>query len=171
MDHAEEELELALLGIDISKHAVLSAAKQDRQPNWIVASNVNLPVPDSALDRLLCVFGFPVYSEFTRVLKPDGCLLQIDAGHDHLQELREIIYPTLNRKSKQPVEAPDGFVCRSSEPLSYSIELTNAEQICDLLAMTPHLFRATADGKAKAAALTSLSVTVDVNIRRLSPLT
>jgi len=36
-----------------------------------------------------------------------------------------------------------------------------------LLAMTPHLYRASAEGRAKAAALTALSVTVDVRLTRL----
>ena len=83
---------LALLGLDISKWAILAAAKQDRRPTWVVGSNANLPVLPGTLDRLLCMFGFPVHAEFARVLKPDGLLLQVDAGPDHLRELREIIY-------------------------------------------------------------------------------
>ena len=46
----------------------------------------------------------------------------------------------------------------------FAIELTRAEQIADLLAMTPHLFRASAEGRAKAAALTALSLSVDVRL-------
>ena len=66
---------LAVLGLDISKWAVLSAAKQDKRPKWVVGSNANLPVLPGTLDRLLCMFGFPVYPEFARVLKADGLLL------------------------------------------------------------------------------------------------
>ena len=33
--------------------------------------------------------------------------------------------------------------------------------------MTPHLYRATAEGRAKAAALTALTVTVDVRLNCL----
>ena len=43
---------------------------------------------------------------------------------------------------------------------------SSPEQIADLLAMTPHLYRASAEGRAKAAALTALSVTVDVRLTR-----
>ena len=157
---------LALLGLDISKWAVLAAAKQDKRPNWVVGSNANLPVLPGTLDRVLCMFGFPVYAEFARVLKPDGQLLQVDAGPDHLRELREIIYPTL--KPERPAEAlaPAGFASLSTESIRFPLDLCGAEQIADLLAMTPHLYRASAEGRAKAAALTALAVTVDVRLTR-----
>ena len=158
---------LALLGLDISKWAVLSAAKQDPRPNWVVGSNANLPVLPSTLDRVLCMFGFPVYAEFARVLKADGQLLQVDAGPDHLRELREIIYPTLKPERIGEAPLPPGFNLLSTETVHYPLALTGAEQIADLLAMTPHLYRASAEGRAAAAALTALTVTVDVRLTRL----
>jgi ubiquinone/menaquinone biosynthesis C-methylase UbiE len=79
------------VGGDLGREAV----SDDGRPNWVVGSNANLPVLPGTLDRVLCMFGFPVYAEFARVLKANGQLLQVDAGPDHLRELREIIYPTL----------------------------------------------------------------------------
>lgn len=160
------EKTLSLLGLDISKWAVLSAAKQDARPNWVVGSNANLPVLPATLDRVLCMFGFPVYAEFARVLKVGGQLLQVDSGPDHLRELREIIYPTLKPERTADMPVPDGFFSLPSESVRYSVALTSAEEIADLLAMTPHLYRASAEGRANAAALTALSVTVDVRISR-----
>jgi len=160
----DTEHTLALLGLDISKWAVQSAAKQDKRPNWIVGSNANLPVQSNTLDRLLCIFGFPVYSEFSRVLKPNGQLLQVDPGPDHLRELREIIYPSLKPARTDERQDPEGFTRLTTETVCYALELSGAEQIADLLAMTPHLYRANAEGRAKAAALTTLTVTVDVRL-------
>jgi 23S rRNA (guanine745-N1)-methyltransferase len=154
----------AVLGLDISKWAVLAAAKQDKRPNWVVGSNANLPVQSNTVDRLLCIFGFPVYTEFARVLKPNGQLLQVDPGPDHLRELREIIYPSLKPTRTDERQAPEGFSHLSAETVCYALDLSGAEQIADLLAMTPHLYRANAEGRAKAAALTALSVTVDVRL-------
>ncbi len=159
-----DEQTLALLGLDISKWAVLSAAKQDKRPNWVVGSNANLPVLSGTLDRVLCLFGFPVYAEFARVLKPGGLLVQVDAGPDHLRELREIIYPSLRPERMTEMPTPAGFSRLPTEMLRFSIELTSAEQIADLLAMTPHLYRAKAEGRAEAAALTALSLSVDVRL-------
>jgi len=155
---------LALLGLDISKWAVLSAAKQDKRPSWVVGSNAKLPVLPGTLDRVLCMFGFPVYAEFARVLKQGGRLVQVDAGPDHLRELREIIYPSLKPERPAELQTPDGFSLRSAEMLRFSIELTSTEQIADLLTMTPHLYRASAAGRAQAAALTALSLSVEVRL-------
>jgi len=142
----------------------LSAAKQDRRPTWVVGSNAKLPVLSGTLDRVLCLFGFPVYAEFARVLKPGGQLVQVDAGPDHLRELREIIYPSLKPERTAEMDTPAGFSRLPTQMLRFSIDLTTAEQIADLLAMTPHLFRASAEGRAAAAALTALSLSVDVRL-------
>lgn len=159
---------LSLMGLDISKWAVLAAAKQDAKQaplsSWVVGSNAHLPVQAGALDSVLCMFGFPVVGEFARVLKTGGVWLQVEAGPDHLRELREIIYPTLKPERSSEVETPAGFTHHSSERVSYSLALNGKEEIADLLAMTPHLYRASAEGRARAAALDRLEVTVDVRV-------
>ena len=156
--------QLALIGLDISKWAVQAAAKQQRDATWLVGSNANLPVQDATLDCVLCMFGFPVYAEFARVLKPGGLLVQVDAGPDHLRELREIIYPTLKSGRADDWRTPPGFRAPACETLRFDLELGSADQIGDLLLMTPHLFRANAQGRARAAALRTLALTVDVRL-------
>jgi 23S rRNA (guanine745-N1)-methyltransferase len=163
---ADKARRLALIGLDISKWAVLAAAKQDRRMAWVVGSNANLPILSGTLDRVLCMFGFPVYAEFARVLAAEGQLVQVDAGPDHLRELREIIYPVLKPARTIEPPAPAGFIALSDETVRYSADITGQEQIADLLAMTPHLYRASSAGRARAAALQSLSVTVDVRLVR-----
>ena len=159
-----EEQALSLLGLDISKWAVLSAAKQDKRPTWVVGTNANLPMLSGTLDRVLCMFGFPVYAEFARVLKPGGRLVQVDAGPDHLRELREIIYPSLKPERTAELRTTDGFSRLPTDTLRFSIDLTSTEQIADLLAMTPHLFRASTEGRAAAAALKALTLSVEVRL-------
>ncbi|MCB1950742.1 MAG: methyltransferase domain-containing protein [Zoogloeaceae bacterium] len=162
----DDDRTLSILGLDISKWATLSAAKQDARPTWVVGSNARLPVLTGTLDRVLCLFGFPVYAEFARVLKPGGQLLQVDAGPDHLRELREIIYPTIKPERPAETQAPTGFTALSPETLRYPLTITGEASITDLLVMTPHFYRASAEGRAKAAALSSISLTVDLRLTR-----
>lgn len=161
-------VDLALIGLDISKWAVMAAARQDNKhlpfSRWVVGSNAHLPVQPAALDCVLCMFGFPVYREFARVLKSGGVLLQVEAGPQHLRELREVIYPQLKPERSAALEAPEGFTYLGEETLSYPIRLEGQETIADLLAMTPHLYRASAEGRARAAALDQLALTVDVRL-------
>ena len=164
---ASETIDIALMGLDISKWAVLSAAKQDKRLSWVVGSNANLPVLSETLDRILCLFGFPVYPEFARVLKSGGEIVQMDAGVDHLRELREIIYPELRAPRPDQKAMPEGFTNLDTSVIRYTLALPDKGSIADLLAMTPHLYRASADGLARAAELESLSVTVDVILRRI----
>ena len=190
---------LALLGLDISKWAVLAAAKQDKngcdsedesgseagnsvssnngsagsggRTNLIVASNAKIPVLTGTLDRVLCLFGFPVYPEFARVLKPGGQLLQVDAGPDHLRELREIIYPTVKPERTNEAPIPKGFEQLATETIRYTINLTTAKKINDLLIMTPHFFRTSAEGRSRVSSLPSASLTVDVRLSCFGRLT
>lgn len=159
---------LSLVGLDISKWAVLSAAKQDDKKSplcsWVVGSNAHLPVQTATLDGVLCMFGFPVHQEFSRVLKPGGLLVQVDAGAGHLRELREVIYSTLKPDATSEREVPEGFTQLFTESLSYQIALEGQESIGDLLAMTPHLYRASQEGRARAAALDALTLTVDARL-------
>ncbi len=156
--------DLVLAGLDISKWAVMAAARSSRQIRWIVGSNARLPVPDASLDRLLCLFGFPVYAEFARVLRPGGLLLLADPAPGHLLALREIIYPEIRPPREQPPAVPAGFVLQDNEALTYDIHLDSAGLIADLLLMTPHMYRASAAGRARLATLASLALTVDVRI-------
>jgi len=153
---------LSVLGLDISKWSVLMAARAGKGGSWVVGSNANLPVMPASVDCILCLFGFPVYSEFARVLRPGGKLVQVDAGQNHLRELREIIYPEVRAESRKINPVPEGFRRAGTQDLHFTVHLEGAEPIADLLAMTPHLYRASAVGKARAAALVTLSVTVDV---------
>lgn len=156
---------LSLLGLDVSKWAALSAAKQDqatKQIRWVIGTNAKLPVPDASLDCTLCLFGFPVYGEFLRALKPDGQLWLAEAGVQHLHQLKNIIYPSIKTTAPKPPATPDGFRLLESKRIQFDVHLPQPSDIANLLAMTPHQHRATQSGKDALAALAELSVSSDV---------
>ena len=156
------------IGVDISKWAVQAAAKQDPCSVWVVGSNAKLPIADGAVDIILCMFGFPVYEEFARTLKPRGRLIMIEPGPDHLQELRAIIYPELKSKREPSELAPQGFELVCEQAKSFQVSLKDKSMIADLLVMTPHLYRASAQGKQAAAALEELDITIDIQVKTLA---
>ncbi len=163
----DKEGQLALIGLDISKWAAMAAARSSPDIRWLVGSNAQLPVPDGSLDALLCMFGFAVPEEFLRALKSGGIWVQVEAGSDHLLELRRIIYPTLKADKDVAQEPAAGFSLEACERIRCEISLTSQAQIADLLLMTPHLFRASAQGLEQARQLTSLDVQVDVLVKVL----
>ena len=157
-----------LIGFDISKWAVQAATRRI-QATWLVASNRRIPLAPGSVDCLLCLFGFPVFDAFMTALQPGGTLLLVTAGPRHLIELREILYPTIKHSEsavvQQAVDA--GFVQGHSSSLQYTTAPLRQREISDLLTMTPHLFRASHEGKLRAAQLQNFPVTVDVRVQLL----
>ena len=151
---------LYLVGFDISKWAIQRAARR-LQGTWLVASNKRIPLADKSADFVLDMFGFPDFDSFKRILKPSGKLLTVTPGEDHLIELREIIYPSVRRTRAR--QRPDSLVQTSEKSLNYKLGL-HKEDIDNLLAMTPHLYRAPRDRLAHLAELDLLEITVDVSI-------
>lgn len=91
----------------------------------------------------------------------------VDPGPDHLRELRDIIYPSVTERPEGERALPESFRVVSRENVREKIELEGGSSIADLLAMTPHLYRAPAEGLARAAELTRLHLTLDVRIQVL----
>jgi 23S rRNA (guanine745-N1)-methyltransferase len=62
--------------------------------------------------------------------------------------------------------APDGFSILATDTVRFTLNLDSKDAIADLLAMTPHLYRAPIEGREKAARLQTLTVTVEVRRSR-----
>lgn len=166
---SRDDGQAALIGLDIAKPAVIAAARRNREITWLVASNSNPALLPASVDLILCMFGFPVYPAFARMLKPGGKVLLVDAGPEHLLQLREIIYPEV-RKSPPPAldkAEQSGFALIAEKTLRYDTPDLDRSAIADLLVMTPHLYRATRAGKEAAAQLERISLTVEAVFRVL----
>ena len=160
---------VSFVGLDISKPAIVEASRRSRKITWLVGSNKNVPVQSDSVDMLICGFGFPAYESFKRVLTPDGNLLLVEAGPLHLLELRRLIYPAIKTSDRSNTRNGEefGFKQRAEYFLKFSMKLATRQQINDLMAMTPHLYRATKDGKKAVEKLDSIELTVDVVFRIL----
>lgn len=158
-----------LAGFDVSKWAVKAAARRNVYITWLVANNRHPPFPAHSIDLLWCVFGFPVWEGFAPVQPVGGHVVLVDPGPDHLIELREIIYPTVTRSEPTGLQAAvaAGYALVDTRAVRFAVSLDGPAIIADLLAMTPHAHRLSAEGRARLAAVPSLTVTVDVVLRTL----
>lgn len=155
---------LACLGLDISKPAIVAAAKRNKHITWVVGTNKAPPVAEQSIDIVLCMFGFCDLAVIRKILKPAGYVILVDAGPEHLIELRKILYPSIKSAGKELEYT--GFELLDTQVLNFNIHLQQ-EKIADLLVMTPHLYRATKDGKEAVQELNDLRLTVDVVFRVL----
>jgi 23S rRNA (guanine745-N1)-methyltransferase len=156
-----------LIGLDISKWAIQSAAKRSREITWIVGSNRRPPFLAESIDTIVCAFGFPSFEDFRLILKPEGKIILIDPGVNHLLEMRQMIYSELRERVLPAISSTEveGFKLVDRYNLSYQSEVSRSEDIQDLFAMTPHYFRSPQSGKNALAKLHKLTFTVDVNFR------
>ena len=161
---------ISFIGLDISKHAIIEAAKRNKQACWIVGTNRQPPVLDNSVDIILCVFGFHNFNGFNKILKPGGKIILVEPGPDHLKELRKIIYTKVDKSNPPDLLYLEktGLSLVDTQQLLFKAELINNEQINNLLIMTPHLYRAKKQGREAACNLQRLGITIDVAFRILS---
>jgi 23S rRNA (guanine745-N1)-methyltransferase len=156
---------LALSGYDISKPAVISAAKEKGPISYFVAGHRHPPYAEGTLSGILSVFAFPDWNAFAALLHSDGFVLTAEAGPDHLRELREVLYEEVKESRPSPTEnqTAAGFTLAQSKACRFSLDLQGGA-IADLFMMTPHYYRVKEEAKARLLALRSLRLTVDVRL-------
>ncbi|VAW91940.1 Ribosomal RNA large subunit methyltransferase A [hydrothermal vent metagenome] len=155
---------LAFIGLDISKPAIVAAAKRSKKITWVVGTNRQPPVCAASVDIILCVFGFQSLDGFSYALKPGGKVILVEPGPEHLQELRQVIYADVKNTESPglPVSEGSGFSLIDNSLLKFKTGEINQQQINNLLLMTPHFYRASKNGKEAASQLQSLNLSIDM---------
>lgn len=143
-------------GMDISRDAVRLAAGADKAATYFVGTAAHLPFPAGSFDTVISLFALTVPEEFRRVLCDGGWYVQALTEEDHLRELKALIYPALTHREKALSPILPGFCLTAQQEVKFDLRLDNAQQIQDLLAMTPHYWRITQEGAARAAQAQSL---------------
>lgn len=156
-----------LVGLDISKEAVRYAAGRYKDALWLCGTAAHLPVAEKSVGLLTSLFAVTLPEEFLRVLRPDGAFIQVLAAADHLLGLKSVIYPQLTDKPKDSVPDLPGFTLVESVPVRFTFT-AEGQQVQNLLAMTPHIYRISADGLARLKQTASLTDTAScvVNLYR-----
>lgn len=149
-----------VIGIDLSKDALIAASKRNSNLILAVASTSSIPVADSSVDAVLNVFSPLFPNEFLRVLSDNGFLIRVIPLERHLWELKSLIYdrPYLNTV---PDLELSGFELLDREDIKYSIVLTDNETISNLFAMTPYYYKTGQFDQAKISKAEYLETRVE----------
>ena len=164
-----DHLGAELTGLDISKEAVRCAAAKYKGRRWICGTAAHLPIPDDSVGVLMSMFALTMPLEFSRVLKKDGIFIQVLAAQDHLMGLKSIIYPEILLKEKDSVPALEGFELVSSTPVRFEFTV-EGPQIGNLLSMTPHFWRISAEGAKRLKETQTLTDTASCVVNVYRPL-
>ena len=164
-----EHLGAELTGLDISKEAVRCAAAKYKGHRWLCGTAAHLPIAGDSVGILMSMFALTMPGEFRRVLKESGIFIQVLAAQDHLMGLKSIIYPEILLKEKDSVPELPGFELVSSRPVRFEFTAEGA-QIGNLLSMTPHFWRISAEGAKRLKETTTLTDTAScvVNVYQLT---
>jgi len=160
------EINLQLVGLDISKAGVRLAAKRKLSAQLIVDSAYKIPLFENSVDTALSVFSPLCPNETARVLKTDGILIMVGPGEEHLTGLTAHIY-----EQHEPHEG--NFKTTDEHPnfsLQQQIEIksvvtVNGPDIFDLLTMTPYYWHCTAEQQQQLAALDQLITPIHFYLR------
>lgn len=155
-----QALDAPLIGLDISKEAVRCAAGKYKNAQWICGTAAHLPIADESMGLVMSLFALTVPGEFARVLRPGGHFLQVLAAQDHLLGLKGIIYPEVFHQEKDTCPRLPGFTLLRSEPVRFSFTVRDA-QVGNLLSMTPHFWRVSAEGARRLAGTKTLHDTAN----------
>ena len=146
----------SIAGIDISKFALIAAAKRSKNIRLAVASVFALPTADFSCDAVLNVFSPFAPEEYNRVLKRGGVLLRVIPLENHLFSLKKAVYDNPLKNPKENTDI-DGFILAESKELKYSITLDDNREIESLFKMTPYYYKTSRTDQQKLEKLNSLT--------------
>lgn len=151
-----------ILGIDLSRDALIHAAKQSPHIRWILASIFALPLEDSCTDCALTCFAPFAGRETERILRPGGRFLFVSPGPRHLFEMKKVLYntPYLN-----PRKDPETSLQLIREETIRSTFTADTGMLMSLFAMTPYAYRTGRAGTEKLGAVREMSLTAEFIIR------
>lgn len=165
LHHSLKETGVAaqVMGVDISKFALDKAAKKDKDIAYAVGSIFHLPVGDDCCDLLLNVFAPYCGEEFLRVLKPNGLMVMVIPGEQHLWELKQVLYdvPYPNEVKDYTL---DGFEMVDRKFVQEQIELRCQKDIDNLFKMTPYYYKTPQEGVERLSVLSALKTKIEFEI-------
>ena len=155
-----------VLGIDVSKVAVASAARAHPAGRYAVASGADVPLADASVDAAVVVFGPAVPGELARVVRPGGAVVAAHPGPSHLQELRALVYPEPHpHEVKPPLRGSARFEQLDAAAVCFPVEVADRDILSDLFTMTPYRWHAPPDMDRRLDEATARPFTTVADVR------
>lgn len=162
--HINNSLEISdCYGIDISKDALICAAKRDRSLSLAVASCSEIPLASESCDVVLNIFSPTNPEEYARVLNNSGILIKAIPLENHLFGLKKSIYdkPYTNKLEDNNLT---GFQLIDFKEIKYTLTLESNEDIISLFKMTPYYYKTSRTDQAKLEKLDFLETEIEFGV-------
>lgn len=162
--HQFKTTENNVYGVDISKEMIKIAAKRYKNCHFSVGTLSKLSFSDDYFSWLVSVYAPILESEFTRLLKKNGYLLTVTPAEHHLFELKELIYNQAKKHdiTKSPIEH---LTLVEEQKLTYPMHFNNSDDVLNLLAMTPFVFKASKESLDEIKSMNEFTCQADFIIR------
>ena len=134
--------------LDLSKDAVMIAARGGNDVNWVIADLTNIPLKDNSANVILNIFTPASYTEFMRLLTDGGIVIKAVPGEKYLCELREKALNQLKNKEYSNKQVADYF--EEYFNVIERIHISNTfpvtkDQLNNFIKMTPMMFGVNVD--------------------------
>ena len=164
-----EDPELEITGIDISKDAILAACRRTKDIDWLVTSGANPPLHEGGTDCVISLFTPLMIESYRYLLRSKGTLIILHTGEQHLTSLRQALYDDLKQESANfvgPLQNA-GFHLVDQTQVKFDFSVEESHQVANLLAMTPHYWRAKPEKKhafLRSVEQTVFATSADVSV-------
>lgn len=155
------------VGLDISKEAILEAAKSYEKHIWAVADLVHTPFHQEQFEVILNILSPANNLEFSRLLAENGIIIKVVPQSGYLKEIREQLFKDHAQANYSNLDVVDhfkeNFTLIEDQRITYTKKLNQAS-LKSLLQMTPLAWDIDEAQASHFSQLTETEITVDLTI-------
>ncbi|MGE7923477.1 putative RNA methyltransferase [Viridibacillus arvi] len=156
------------IGIDIAKEGIIAAGRHYNDMIWCVGDLAKSPYQQASFNAILNILSPANYTEFKRLLKPNGLVIKVVPQSGYLQQLRALFFADSEKESysnELTVERfKENFLEVEVKRITQTIEI-NQELIPLLMHMTPMGWHQ--KNEDVATNLTEITIDLDILVGKI----
>lgn len=149
-----------IIAFDLSKPALNTAAKMDRDSIYAISSIFDMPIADESTECVMNIFAPTPVEEIQRILKTGGTLIKVGPAAKHLHGLKAVLYEEVYDNEEENNEL-SGLKFIQRYNVSDIIKITDNDVIKALFMMTPYYWKTSQEAAARLNDLTELTTEID----------